>query len=79
MPEPRTRFDRRGVHTPDGRAYSWGYYGALLAAFVLLVIAIVGIGRPWTNLAGFACIALALLQRPGGWRGTSGPFARRDR
>lgn len=71
MAEPghEPRVTEQGMTGPYGQRYSWLYWVAILGAFVLLVIDIVGDGAAWTNIGALILVAIAVLLRPGGLRG----------
>ena len=57
------RADKHGV-----LGYSWLYWGAITAAFALLIVDVVDDGAIW-NLGVVVCIVIAIAVRPGGLRG----------
>ena len=48
--------------------YSWVYWAAIVAAFVLLVVDVFDDSAIW-NYAVIACVIIAIAVRPGGLRG----------
>jgi hypothetical protein len=57
------RVDERGM-----LGYSWVYWGAIAAAFALLIVDLFDDGAIW-NYGVVVCIIIAIAVRPGGVRG----------
>ena len=47
----------------------WGYWVAIVIAFVLLIADLIGDGAQFGNIGVFVAIAVAVFLRPGGIRG----------
>ena len=62
------RVDRHGVLGPYGVRYSWVYWGAIAAAFALLIVDIFDDGAVW-NYGVIVFIVIAIAVQPGGFRG----------
>jgi hypothetical protein len=63
------RVSSEGVVLAYGARYSWPYVVVVAAAIVLLVIDLItGLGA-WANYAVIALILIAVVLRPGGFRG----------
>jgi hypothetical protein len=72
------RVSSEGVVLDHGARYSWAYMVVIATAIVLLVIDIIaGLGA-WANYVVIALIVIAVILRPGGFRGPRHARADRD-
>jgi hypothetical protein len=62
------RVNKDGMLDPYGVRHSWVYWGAIAAAFALLIVDIFDDGAIW-NVGVVVFIVIAIAVRPGGIRG----------
>src|SRR3954465_10499035 len=62
------RVERNAMLGRHGVRYSWEYWAAIVATFAFLIVDIFDDGAIW-NYAVIVCIIIAMVVRPGGFRG----------